>query len=73
MRRTGHAADMGEMRKAYKVWSVNLKGRGKRRWEDNIKRVLKQTRCEDVERINVSQDGVRRRSFVITVFIPSGS
>jgi hypothetical protein len=60
VRWVGHAARMGEMRNAHRVFVG--KAEGKRsfgiprfRWEDNIKMDLKEVGCEDVDWINLVQ------------------
>lgn len=37
-------------------------GRVRHRWENNIKLRVKEIRCEDVDRIHVSQDNISNRS-----------
>jgi hypothetical protein len=57
----GHVAHMGKMRNAYKTLVGKREGkkslrRPRHRWKDNIKMDLKETECDDVDRIHLVQD-----------------
>lgn len=53
------------VRNAYRFVG-NIKGPG-RGYEHNIKVVLKETRCEDLDWIQLVEDRIQRQAFVITV------
>jgi hypothetical protein len=69
MRWTGHVARMGEVRGAYNIlvgkpeWRRTL-GRARRRWEDNIKKDLREIGFGDVDFIHLAQDRDRWRALV---------
>jgi hypothetical protein len=59
-----HVAYMGENRNAHKMLDGTPKGKCPFRrpmhiWEDNIKIVVKQTGCEDVDWIHLTHDRVQ--------------
>jgi hypothetical protein len=58
MRLVEHAAQMREMKNIYKILAETPQGKGSlgkhsRRWKHNIKMNLKETGCEDVDRIHL--------------------
>jgi hypothetical protein len=64
MRLAGHVARMGNRRSVYRVLvgkplGNTPPGRPRRRWENNIKMVLKEVRCGGIDRIELAQDKVR--------------
>jgi hypothetical protein len=65
-------ARMGEGRGVYRVLvgrpegKISL-GRPRRRWEDNIKTVLTETRIDEANWIRLAQDRVQWRAFAGTV------
>jgi hypothetical protein len=71
MRWAGHIVRMGEVRGAYiLVWRPEGRRplvRPRRRWEDNIKMDLRQTRFGDVDWIHLAQHRDRWRALVNTV------
>jgi hypothetical protein len=63
---------MGEGRGAYRVLVGRPEGkrplgRPRRRWEDNIKLDLRETRIDEENYIHLAQDRVQWRAFVNTV------
>jgi len=69
MRWVGHVACMGERRGVYKVLvgkpeGKRLRGRPRRRWEDNIKMALLEVGFEGMDGIDVPEDWDRWRAFV---------
>jgi len=63
---------MVQMRNAHKILvrkpeGKKLLGRSKCRWEDNIRMVLREIGCEDVDWIHLSQDRVKWQAVVDTV------
>jgi len=69
---TGHVANMGERRGAYKILAGKLEGRRqlgrpKRRWEDNIKMDLHEVGCGGIDWIDLTQYRDRWRAFVNVV------
>jgi hypothetical protein len=69
MRWTGHVARMGERRGAYRVLVGKPEarrplGRPRRRWEDNIKKDLREVGCGCVDWIGLAQDRDRWRALV---------
>jgi hypothetical protein len=65
-------ACMGEGRGVYRILvgrpeGTRPLGRPRRRWEDNIKMDLRETRIDGANWIRLSQDRVRWRAFVNTV------
>jgi hypothetical protein len=63
---------MVQMRNAHKILvrkpeGKKLLGRSKCRWEDNIRMVLREIGCEDVDWIHLSQDRVKWLAVVDTV------
>jgi hypothetical protein len=72
MRWVGHVAHMGEVRGAYNILVGRPEGRRplgrhSRRWEDNIKMDLRETRFGDVDWIHLAQDRDRWWALVNTV------
>jgi hypothetical protein len=72
MRWVGYVARMGAKRNAYKilVGKPEVKrslGRPRRRWEDNIKMVLREIGCGGMDWIDVAQDRDHWRILVNTV------
>jgi hypothetical protein len=72
MRWAGHVARMGEGRSVYRVLVRRPEGkrplgRPRRRWEDNIKMDLKETRIDGANWIQLARDTVRWLAFVNTV------
>jgi hypothetical protein len=72
MKWAGHVASMGEGRGVYRVLvgSTERKrplGRPTRRWEDNIKMVLREIGIDGTNWIRLAQDSVQWRSFVSKV------
>jgi hypothetical protein len=72
MRWAGHVARMGEGRGVYRVLVGRPEGRRplgrpRRRWEDNIKTVLREIGIDVANWIRPAQDRVQWRSFVSTV------
>jgi hypothetical protein len=72
MRWTGYVARMGEVRGAYNILVGRPEGRRplgrpRRRWEDNIKRDLREIGFGDVDWIHWAQDRDRWRALVNTV------
>ena len=62
MRWAGHVARMGERRGVYRILVGKPEGKrllGKPNWEGNNKIDLQEVGCEDMERIDVSQDKER--------------
>jgi hypothetical protein len=73
MRWAGHAARMGEKRKAYsllvgKPLGKRPLGRPRRRWVDNIRMDLREVGWGDVDWIGLAQDRNRWRALVNSVF-----
>jgi hypothetical protein len=69
MRWAGHVARMGEVRGAYNILVGRPEGRRplgrpRRRWEDNIKMVLREIGFGDVDWIHWAQDRDRWRALV---------
>jgi hypothetical protein len=69
MRWAGHVARMGEVRGAYNILvgrpEVRIPlGRPRRRWEDNIKKDLREIGFGDVDWIHLAQDRDRWRTLV---------
>ncbi|KAJ4436489.1 hypothetical protein ANN_16520 [Periplaneta americana] len=69
LRWAGHVARMGESRNAYRVLVGGAAGkrplgRPRRRWEDNIKMVLREVGCDCRDWINLAQDRDRWRAYV---------
>jgi len=61
MRKAGHVALMGEMKKGYKMFVAKSEGkrpvgRHTRRWEDNIRVDLREMRWKVVDWIHVAWD-----------------
>jgi hypothetical protein len=61
MKLAGNAAHMGEIRNTYQILVSKPQGkrpfgRPRSRWEDNIKRILKNTWWEGVDWIHLAQD-----------------
>jgi hypothetical protein len=67
MRRPGRVACTGEMTKVYKIWSENLKGRPRIRWENNITTDFRETEWEVVDWIHLAQDRDQCLALVNTV------
>jgi hypothetical protein len=71
MRWAGHVARMAEVRGAYilvgRPEGRRPLGRPRRRWEDNIKMVLRERGFGDVDWIRWAQDRDRWRALVSTV------
>jgi hypothetical protein len=72
MRWTGHVARMGEGRGVYRVVVGRPErkrpvGRPRRRWEDNIKKDLREIGIDGANWIKLAQDRVQWRDFVSTV------
>jgi len=72
MRWAGHVAHMVERRGLYRVLVGRPEGRRplgrpRRRWEDNIKMVLQEVGCGDVDRIELAQDRDSLRALVTVV------
>jgi hypothetical protein len=72
MRWAGHVARMGERRGVYRVLvgrpeGKRSLGRPRRRWEDNIKKDLREIGIDGANRIQLDQDRVQWRAFVNTV------
>jgi hypothetical protein len=65
MRWAGHVAQMGEKRKAYRLFVGKPEGR--RRWLDNIRMDLVEVGWGDVDWIGLAQDRDRWRAFVNSV------
>jgi hypothetical protein len=69
MRWAGHVTRMGEGRGVYRVLIGSPEGRRplgrpRRRWEDNIKMVLREIGIDEVNWIPLAQDRVQWRPFV---------
>ncbi|KAJ4447060.1 hypothetical protein ANN_09049 [Periplaneta americana] len=69
LRWAGHVARMGESRNAYRVLVGRPEGkrplgRPRRRWEDNIKKDLREVGYDDRDWINLAQDRDRWRAYV---------
>ncbi|KAJ4431501.1 hypothetical protein ANN_20099 [Periplaneta americana] len=69
LRWAGHVAHMGESRNAYRVLVGRPERkrhleRPRRRWEDNIKMVLREVGYDDRDWINLAQDRDRWRAYV---------
>jgi hypothetical protein len=47
---------MEEIRNTYTILNGKLERRLRCRWENNINMILKETRCEDVDWINLAYD-----------------
>jgi hypothetical protein len=69
MRWAGHVARMGEERKVYKVLVGKPKGRPRRKWEEGIRMVLRETGLGDVDWIRLAQDRDRWWAVVSAVMI----
>jgi hypothetical protein len=72
MRWAGHVAYMGEMGNAYKILIREPEGkrplgRPRGRWEDNIRKDLREIRWESVDWIHMAQDTDQWRAVVNTV------
>jgi hypothetical protein len=72
LRWVGHLARMGEGRGLYRVLVGRPEGkrplgRPRRRWEDNIKLVLREIGIDEANWIRLAQDSVQWRAFVNTV------
>jgi hypothetical protein len=72
MRWAGHVARMGERRGAYRVLVGKPEGRRplgrpRRKWEDNIKKDLREVGCGCVDWIGLAQDRNRWRALVSAV------
>jgi hypothetical protein len=72
MRWVGHVARMGEGRGVYRILVGRPEGkrplgRPRRRWEDNIKMDLRETRIDRANWIELAQDRVQWWAFVNTV------
>jgi hypothetical protein len=72
MRWAGHVARIGEGRDVYRVVVGKLEGkrslgRPRRRWEDNIKRHLRETGIDGANWIRLAQDRVQWWAFMNTV------
>jgi hypothetical protein len=72
MRRTGHAAQTGEKRNAYRILVGKLEGkrplgRPRSRWVNNIKMDLRQIGWDDMDWIDLAQDRDQWRALVNTV------
>jgi hypothetical protein len=72
MRWAGHVTRMGEGRGVYRVlvWRPERKrplGRPSHRWEDNIKKDLREIGIDGANWIQLAQDRIRWRAFVSTV------
>ena len=70
LRWAGHAARMGEGRGAYRVLVGKPEGkrplgRPRRRWEDNIRADLKEVGCGESNWIQLAQDRVLWRAYVV--------
>jgi hypothetical protein len=72
MRWVGHVACMGEVRGVYRVLVRRPEGkrplrRPRHRWEDNIKRDIREIRIDGGNWIHLAKDKVQWRAFVNTV------
>jgi hypothetical protein len=72
MRRAEHIARMGEMRNVHKILVGNPErkrplGRPMSRWEDNIRKDIREVGWEGVHWIHLAQDRDQRRAVVKTV------
>jgi hypothetical protein len=72
LRWAGHVARIGERRGAYRDLVGKPEGRRplgipRRRWEDNIKKDLREVGCGGVDWIDLAQDRDRWRALVYTV------
>jgi len=67
MRWAGHVARMGEGRAVYRVLVGKPEGRPRRRCVDNIRMVLQEVRCENMDWIGLAQDRDRWRTLVSAV------
>jgi hypothetical protein len=72
MRWTGQVARIGEKRNAYRILVVKPEGkrplgRPRRRWVDNIKIDLRETGWDDVDWMDMAQDGDQWRALVNTI------
>jgi hypothetical protein len=72
MRWAGHVARMGDGRGVYRALvgrpeSKRPLGRPRRRWEDNIKRDLREIRIDGANWIQLAQDRIQWRACVNTV------
>ncbi|KAJ4431711.1 hypothetical protein ANN_20313 [Periplaneta americana] len=75
LRWAGHVARVGESRNAYRVLVGRPEGkrplgRPRRRWEDNIKMVLREVGYDDRDWINLAQDRDRWRAYVRAAMNP---
>jgi hypothetical protein len=67
-----HVAHMGEMRGVYRVLvrkpeGMNLHGRLRRRWEDNIQMDLQELGCGGIDWIDLARDREKWRAVVTAV------
>jgi hypothetical protein len=72
MRWAGHVESMGEGRRVYRVLVARPEGkrplgRPRRRWEDNIKKDLRETGIDGANWIRLAQDRVQWWAFANTV------
>jgi len=72
MRWTGHVKRMGEIRNAYKIFvgkpdGKRTLGKPRRRWENNIRMNLMETRWEGVDWMHLGQDREQWRAVLNTV------
>jgi hypothetical protein len=72
MRWAGHVARVGAKRNAYRILvgkpeAKTPLGRSRRRWVDNIKIDLRETEWDDMDWINLAQDGDEWRALVNAV------
>jgi hypothetical protein len=72
MRWTGHVAQMGEKRNAYRILMRNPEGKRplkkpRRRWVDNIKMDLREIGWDGMDRIDLAQDRGQCRALVNAV------
>jgi hypothetical protein len=66
MRRTGHVARTGQVRKVYKSLIGKPEGRPRRRLEDSIEMDLREICLEDVNWVHLAQDRDRSTALVNT-------